>query len=388
MPTANMGITEPTDHGSTDVWGAALNTALDLIDAHDHTSGKGVKVPSAGLKINADVSWSFGGTNYAITDAKAIDFTPTAASGMTAYSSALFANSSDSNNLYFRNSAGTNVKITDGSTLNISIVGGIGGDYTSIGALLDYDDATDTYRFRQETAAAVRQYAKILAADVRLAEYKASGDPTPPTNFVTLKSPAALAASYSVTWPAAVPGSTLAVQMSSAGALSASNAFTGAVSSTGTMSATEFKHSTALGLVLGAASAIDPNGTHTRGLGAGGGQKKWIVAASANVLQWPIELPAGMRITSYNVYLDKQTNGAATVTARIYKVQTQGVSMGTETALGSGNSSNANAPGSIALTESSLSIDIAAGFAYYLVFTPSGAANDTLYSAEIAYTRP
>ena len=161
----NMNLVLPDEGGSADIWDVILDTLFALVDAHDHTTGKGVKVPSAALKINADVSWSFAGTNYAITDAKAIDFTPVTAASMASYSSALFANSSDSNNLYYRNSSGTNVQITAGATLNVSIVGGIGGDYSSIGALLDYDDATDTYRFRQQTSASVRQFAKLLHAD-------------------------------------------------------------------------------------------------------------------------------------------------------------------------------------------------------------------------------
>jgi len=220
MPTtANMTLVLPTEGDSNDIWDTILNTAFGLIDEHDHTTGKGVKVPSAALNINADVSWASGGVNYAITDAKAVDFAAVAATSVSSLAGALFVNSSDANNLYFRTVSGTNVKITDGTTLNVSIVGGIGGDYSSIGALLDYDDATDTYRFRQQTSAAVRQYAKMANADIKLFEYIAAGGASVPTNAVTLKSPAALGAGYSVTFPAAVPASTNLVTMTSAGAL-------------------------------------------------------------------------------------------------------------------------------------------------------------------------
>lgn len=222
-PSANMSLVLPTEDGDSDQWDFYLNAALALVDAHDHTSGKGVKVPSAGLKINADVSWAFSGTNYSITDMKALDFAPVSAGTITGYGSALFVNSDDSNNLYFRNQSGTNVKITDGSTLNFSVTGGIGGDYSSIGALLDYDDATDTYRFRQQTSASVRQYAKIASADLKLFEYIAAGGAVVPTNSVTLKSPAALAGSYTMTALTALPASTSVLQISSAGAWSASN---------------------------------------------------------------------------------------------------------------------------------------------------------------------
>jgi hypothetical protein len=216
MTTPNMGMTEPTDHASTDVWGLALNAALDVIDAHDHTTGKGVLVPSAALKINANVSWSFGGTNYAITDAQAIDFTPVAAASIASLSSALFANASDSNNLYYRNSAGTNVQVTSGNTLNISIVGGIGGDYASVGALFSFDDSTKRYLAQSEGSP--RPWSGLATADIDLYEKAVSI-----TNKVTLKSPAALAGSYTLTFPAANPGSTQLWQVSSAGVFTASN---------------------------------------------------------------------------------------------------------------------------------------------------------------------
>lgn len=378
MPTtANMGLVMPTEGGDSDIWDTILNTLFGLVDAHDHTTGKGVKVPSAGLKINADVSWSFSGTNYAITDAKAIDFTPLAATAMTSYSSALFANSSDSNNLYYRNSAGTNVKITDGSTLNVSIVGGIGGDYSSISALLDYDDATDTYRFRQETSAAVRQFAKLSSADVQLFEYKAAGDPTVPTNSVKLKSPAALAASYSVVFPAAVPAAKSAVQVSTAGVLTFSDVLT------------TWKFSTAIDYPM-PASAWDDDGTHTRSASAVGAHNRWTLAASANKVWAPLRIPNGSIITGWSVYVDKETNGSATITARLYKTDWIN-SPGTETALGSGSSSSANAPTFIELAESGLSITIDnSQFEYYLVFTPSASvtpAADVLYGGRVTYKR-
>lgn len=383
-PTANMGLILPTEDGDADVWDTLLAAVFTLIDEHDHTTGKGVPVPSAGLRINADVAWSYSGTNYAITALKALDFTPLAATAMTSYSSALFANSSDSNNLYYRNSSGTNVKITDGSTLNVSIVGGIGGDYSSVSALLDYDDASDTYRFRQETSASVRQYAKVSIADLIIREYDPAGDATVPSNTITIKSPDALAASYSLTLPDAVPASsTLFLQSTTSGVLSWSNTTTQVVT------AATFKNSTADTIAINAMEAVDVNGTHTKATSAIGAQKGWTLAASTNKIAYPIRLPVGARITSYAVWLEKNTNGSATVTARIYATRTS--TLGTESAQGSGNSSSLNAPGFIQLTETGLSIDITAGFEYYVVLTPSGSVTssaDVLYSAEVSYTRP
>ena len=56
---------------------------------------------------------------------------PSATTAVSGYASALFANSAD-NNLYWRNSGGTNVQLTAGNSLNVAgFVGGIGGDYAS-----------------------------------------------------------------------------------------------------------------------------------------------------------------------------------------------------------------------------------------------------------------
>jgi hypothetical protein len=369
MTTANMLLALPVEGpaGSVDVWGGLLNSIFGLIDAHDHTTGKGVKVPSAGLNINADVSWSSGGSNYSITDMKAVDFAPQATTAVTALASALFVNSSDANNLYFRNQSGTNVKLTDGSTLNVSIVGGIGGDYSSVSALLDYDDATDTYRLRQETSAAVRQYAKVAHADLKLFEYKAAGNAVVPPNAVTMKSPAGLAASYSVTLPAAVPASTLAVQMSSAGALSTSNTFS------------DYGNSTARYLYVSAGAAQTTATGPTLAANGNG----WSLFTSTGRLIYPVDLHYGDTIQSYQVGIVK-TSVTGTITARLYKYN---FATQVETALGTGVTQTVTSTG-ILLQESGLAISLtnSAEF-YYVVVTGGGTTGDAAYHALISYTR-
>lgn len=221
-PLPNTGVIRPSPDGDTGIWDDELNAALVNYDGHDHTSGKGLQVPTAGIKINADLTFVFAGTYYAVTNVKAVDLQPQAVGDVTSYSSALFTNSAD-NNLYFRNSAGTNVQITNGATLNASIIGGIGGDYASVGALLDYLDASDAYRMRQQVGAAVQQFARLQVGDVDLYEYKAHPAAGVPANRVRLKSPAALAGSYDITFMGALPGSTALLQMSAAGVLTASS---------------------------------------------------------------------------------------------------------------------------------------------------------------------
>jgi len=377
MPTANMGLTLPTDHGSNDVWDTILDDVFGLLDAHDHSSGKGVKVPSSGLNINADVAWNSGGTYYAITGAKALDFQPSPSAGMTSYACALFVNSSD-NELYWRTSGGTNVKLTDASSLNVTaFTGGIGGDYSSISALLDYDDATDTYRMRQESSGGVRQYAKLGVADIILREYDPSGDVTVPTNAVTIKSPDALAASYSVTFPATVAASNgLFLQGTTAGVLSFSN------TTTQNITAPDYKFSNNIELSVPTLPGKEIGGTTHAQIA-----DRFTTGASTNPIYIPISgLRVGDRIKAWNVAIKKNTSSATTLTARLYKTS----SGGTATQIGTDQTNSGNATGNGFLGELLGSPETVAAYCqYYLYIAPStSTGGDLVLGGDIEVDRP
>lgn len=205
-----MNLILPVEGGSNDVWAVILDAAMALIDAHDHTAGKGVLVPSNALTIVGDIPM----VTHAFTGISAVSFTEIAAAAAVSYEG-LFVNSAD-HNLYFRNSAGVNVQITSGSTINISVVGGIGGDYASVGALLSYVDANLDYLLQQEGSP--RPWAGLRTADIKLYQKAASI-----ANFVGIISPAALAASYTMTMPAALPASQVLMQVTAAGVITPSN---------------------------------------------------------------------------------------------------------------------------------------------------------------------
>jgi hypothetical protein len=54
--TPNMDLELPVVGNSRDEWGGILNEDLEAVDSHDHTTGKGVQVPTAGININADLT--------------------------------------------------------------------------------------------------------------------------------------------------------------------------------------------------------------------------------------------------------------------------------------------------------------------------------------------
>jgi hypothetical protein len=210
MPTTtNMLLVLPTEDSDADTWDAILNTALTRVDAHDHTTSLGVKVPTAGININADLT--FGGK--AATNVQNVTLTPIAVGVMAAYANGLFVNSADGE-LYFRDGVGNNAKMTAGGVLNVaSLAGGIGGDYVTAGALVAFVDSADRFTFQQQGGP--RPWAGLASGNVDIYEQAPSI-----VNRVRLRSPAALAASYELVMPATLPAARALLQVDSAGVVS------------------------------------------------------------------------------------------------------------------------------------------------------------------------
>src|SRR5687767_7384758 len=116
MPTLpNMGLITPTLGGDSGTWDDKINACLALVDEHDHTPGKGVLVPIAGIDVDDDLA--MGGLS--LTGVGSVDFTAIAAP--SSGSKRLFVNTAD-NELYWRTNAGTNVKLTSGTSINTTLV--------------------------------------------------------------------------------------------------------------------------------------------------------------------------------------------------------------------------------------------------------------------------
>lgn len=332
----NMSLILPTRGApGAGIWHDALDAALGLIDAHDHSPGKGLRINSDAISIDADLTFS---SLYAPTNLHRISFASITA--LSSNNKSLFVSSADQE-LYWRSNAGANVKLTSGASLNVAaFVGGIGGDYSSVSALVDYDDATDTYRFRQETAASVRQFAKVKFADIQLIEYDAAGDASVPANAITIKSPDALAGAYSLTLPAALPGSTQLMQLSSAGDVSASNTVANAVTLSATLAAAAITASGLVtanaGVTAGANQHVTVSGTgeykhgdrtETTNAMDGNATAIWVVnttthameangaSGGASDLEIVLPLLVGDRIKSVSFQL--QGNGTADITTTV-----------------------------------------------------------------------
>lgn len=210
MPGAtlpNISIILPAVGGDSGIWDDELNAALTLIDAHDHTSGKGLRIVPTAMNLDADVP--FGG--YTASSVGKLSFT--AVTALTSGSKNLFVSAAN-NELYWRSDRGVNVRLTNGSSLDTSGVAGIVGDYTSAGAAVAYDDATDTYTFKQQSGT----WARIACGGLRIAQFN-----TDESQSVTLYPATALGASYDVTLPAALPVAQTILQMPASGATAFAN---------------------------------------------------------------------------------------------------------------------------------------------------------------------
>jgi hypothetical protein len=112
MSTANMNLTLPTvtvTLGPT--WANEVNAAFQTIDAHDHSSGKGVAITPSGLNLSSDLDFQF---NSAF-NLKSTKF-QTQSSTLVGASNASSIYTVDGN-LYYTTGSGIAVQITDGSSI-------------------------------------------------------------------------------------------------------------------------------------------------------------------------------------------------------------------------------------------------------------------------------
>lgn len=110
--TPNMGMELPDVNGSLDTWGTELNTGLGIFDAHNHSPGMGVPVPTAGLNIDTDLSVN----EQDLTDVKALVL---ASQGSGVVSTATSLTVID-NDLWYLNGSATPVQITQGNSITSS----------------------------------------------------------------------------------------------------------------------------------------------------------------------------------------------------------------------------------------------------------------------------
>lgn len=209
MSTTLMSL-ETSTPGVTNDLTAATNIEANwqILDVHDHSSGKGSQVPTSGLNINAALNFSGN---------KAYNFLATQFSNQSS-SLATAANKPCiyvlNGELRYIDNSGNDVLMT-----NSGSVAGTSGSISGLTAPVAAGFSSATFAWQANSGTGL--YAKMSNADINL--YQATAGVT---NAVTLKSYPSLAASYSVIFPSAVPASTAYVSMDNTGQLATASADT------------------------------------------------------------------------------------------------------------------------------------------------------------------
>jgi hypothetical protein len=200
--TDNMKLNLPVPSATPGpTYASEIVTAFESVDEHNHTTDKGVKVPSSGLNVNDDVPCN----DHNLTDARTVRFHNQAASlALATDLGCLYEAGGD---LYWNSGAGDIVRLTSGPALDAASIGAIGGDYGTSSASLFYTTASKTFTFESDTL----KPAAIDAGPLTIREIATSA------KGITIESPDSLAADYGLTLPAGLPAATKPLTVTAAG---------------------------------------------------------------------------------------------------------------------------------------------------------------------------
>lgn len=185
MATPNMGLVLPAvgvTIGPT--WASELNTALEAVDAHDHTGGNGLPITTQAIAIDADLSFD----GYGLEDVARVELVSQAA--VSALPSTVYVVAGD---LYYNNASGVPVQITTGGSI-AGATGAISGLVAPASASFD----SGTASFRWNANATTRATLDAAALQLRQAGGVSAAS-------ITLAAPATGVTSYTLRLPAAAP---------------------------------------------------------------------------------------------------------------------------------------------------------------------------------------
>lgn len=195
VPTVTPGPTYATEN----------NTALTLVDSHDHSTGKGTPIPSNGISLNADLP--FNNNNATLLRSTRYTDQGSALALVTDVGCMYIA----SGNLYYNNGIGQAIQLTAGAALNATSIGGIGGDYGTSTASLFYTSASSTFTFWSNANIS----ASLDGGPITIRENILNA------NGITISSPTSLAANYGLQLPTALPAALSFLTLDTSGNIAA-----------------------------------------------------------------------------------------------------------------------------------------------------------------------
>jgi hypothetical protein len=187
-------------------WASDLNTAITLIDQHDHTSGAGKQITPAGMNINQVLSLN---TNQ-LSDIASLALANLAS--LPVQASLIYEYGGE---LYFNDASGNQVQLTSGGTINAASIGGITGLGGTTGSVT-YSSLAKNFLFES----APGETASIAGGPVSIYTNAAG------SYYAKIQQNPAQAGNLDWSLPPSYPLSTLPMKSSASGALSISQIVT------------------------------------------------------------------------------------------------------------------------------------------------------------------
>lgn len=173
-----------------------INNSLSILDAHDHTSGNGVQIPTAGINIDAALNLN----DFGMEDVGQLKMTiqPSPLSGAT-FPGTLYVSGVD---LYYNDDNGNQIQITSSGQVNTAA-----GNITGLAppAAATYLPGSLTFLWQSNSGTNVP--ADLDAGSIVIRELVAGA------NGVTLSSPTGLGSDYTLTFPTTLPGTNNAITL-------------------------------------------------------------------------------------------------------------------------------------------------------------------------------
>jgi hypothetical protein len=185
-------------------WATNLNTSLDAVDGHDHSTNKGIRITPAAINVNSDLEFN----QNSASELKNVIFDSSVTAASTSYS--LYQ---ASGNLYWRNGSGSAVQVTIAGAVN-SGSGSISG-MTGTQAGAAYADGSKTFNFFTDSGNG--DYGKMAHADLLL--FKFSNDNTGDTDYVTIAANSGVSGSSGTIYVPSETGTFLTTATNFAGAI-------------------------------------------------------------------------------------------------------------------------------------------------------------------------
>lgn len=193
--TPNMSLIVPEVLVTTGpTYATQVNTALDVIDAHDHSPGSGVRISPSGLNINADLAFN----QFSATNLKSVSLSNQLSASIG--NGAVYRVADD---LFYKRGDGTVVQITTAGGVNVSGVGGITGLVAPASAT--YTALSDTFGWFSGAAT----FAKTATGDLQV--YSRAGS-VGTVQAVTLIADVTTSA-YDFNFPVAAPSANQLMRM-------------------------------------------------------------------------------------------------------------------------------------------------------------------------------